>query len=301
MAWESGFFNSVNHDRKYGADTFNKFFEGLITDGVFLTVGNKLAVQPSSGMTIQVATGKGWFFNHWVRNTTPYQLTLEASDVTLNRYAAICVRVDETLTARTADIYVKYSDIASSPKKPGMVRSETVHEYCLAYVYIKAGATSIGASNIIDTRADSTLCGYVGGLLQQMDLNTLYTQYEAQATEWFGQEKDDFYEWLENLQDVLRDNTEATLTAALPTSGTYVLAAENWNKNAKKENEYTFTLDMVNMTAAKMVFVTPHEDYTDIINAYQIAATRQNVGKLVFTAVGKPTEDVRFYISYMGE
>ena len=58
MAWTSGFFNSVNGDRLYNADQMSRIFEGLITDGVYESVANKLAVQPNSGMTIQIATGR---------------------------------------------------------------------------------------------------------------------------------------------------------------------------------------------------------------------------------------------------
>ena len=61
MAWKSGFFNSVNGDRLYNADDMSKIFDGLITDGVYESVDDKLAVQPNSGMTIQIATGRGWF------------------------------------------------------------------------------------------------------------------------------------------------------------------------------------------------------------------------------------------------
>ena len=67
MAWTSGFFNSVNGDRLYNADQMSRLFEGLITDGVYASVGNKMAVQPNSGMTIQIATGRGWFGRHWVK------------------------------------------------------------------------------------------------------------------------------------------------------------------------------------------------------------------------------------------
>lgn len=56
--WNSGFFNSINGDRLYDADQMSKIFEGLITDGVYESVGDKLAVQPSGAMTIQIGTGQ---------------------------------------------------------------------------------------------------------------------------------------------------------------------------------------------------------------------------------------------------
>ena len=143
--WQYGFFNSINGDRLYDADQMSRIFEGLITDGVYESVGDKLAVQPNSGMTIQIATGRGWFNKRWVENSTPYTMTLDASDVILNRYAAICVRVDSADSGRTAVPYIKYGEYASNPVKPSMEHSETVNEYCLAYVFIGAGVTQITA------------------------------------------------------------------------------------------------------------------------------------------------------------
>lgn len=175
MAWNYGFFNSVNGDRTYNADDINNFFSGILTAGVYEAIGNKLAVQPNGGMAIQIATGRGYFANHWVNNNDTYILTLEASDVTLNRYCAICVRVDENDGVRSAIPFLKYSDFATAPVKPTMTRSEKINEYCLAYVYIKAGATVITTSDITDTRNDSNLCGYVATTVEQVSTATAPT------------------------------------------------------------------------------------------------------------------------------
>ena len=177
MAWTSGFFNSVNGDRLYNADQMSRIFEGLITDGVYESVANKLAVQPNSGMTIQIATGRGWFGRHWVNNDSEYKLTVDQSDVILNRYVAVVIKVDDTDAVRDAVPYLKYSDYATTPVKPTMTRTETVKEYCLAYIYIKAGATAITASDIEDTRQDTNLCGWVTGLIDQITPDTLYTRF----------------------------------------------------------------------------------------------------------------------------
>ena len=128
MAWTSGFFNSVNGDRLYNADQMSHIFEGLITDGVYESVANKLAVQPNSGMTIQIATGRGWFGKRWVNNDSEYTMTVENSDVILNRYVAVVIKVDSTDAVREAVPYLKYGEFATTPVKPTMTRTETVKE-----------------------------------------------------------------------------------------------------------------------------------------------------------------------------
>lgn len=200
MAWKSGFFNSVNGDRTYNADQMSAIFNGLISDGVYESVGNKLAVQPNNGMVIQINTGRGWFNGRWVNNDSIYSQTLEAADVLLNRYCAVCIRVDSSDGVRSAEPYFKYSDFATSPVKPTMTRTETVKEYCLAYVYIKAGATSITAADIEDTRSNTSLCGWVTGLIKQLDTTTLYEQWEGV-----------FFDWFNNLEEYLDSNVEAKL------------------------------------------------------------------------------------------
>lgn len=284
--WDSGFFNSINGDRLYNAEQMSNIFEGLITNGVFESVGNKLAVQVSSGMTVQIATGRGWFSRKWVNNTTPHLITLEASDVTLNRYAAVCVRVDTTNAARTAEPYIKYSDFATAPEKPNMERTETLNEYCLAYVYIPAGSSAVTAANIEDTRGNTELCGWVTGLIDQLDTTTLFEQYNAIFNEWFS-----------GLQGIINENTETMLVTALPVSLTVTLSALGWTASTAG---YTQTVQIAAMNASKTVLVQPEDASATNYSAAEIECTAQGDGTLEFTAVSLPTEDVAVNIVHMG-
>lgn len=286
MAWTYGFHNSVNGDRTYNADQMSSIFDGLITDGVYEAVGNKLAVQPNSGMVIQIGTGRGWFNNRWVNNTSEYLITLESSDVLLNRYAAICVRGDNTDSVRATQPYVKYSDYASTPTKPNMTRTETVKEYCLGYVYIRAGATAITAADIEDTRNDTDLCGWVTGLIDQIDSNTLYTQFTALFNEWFS-----------HLQDTLDENTEAMLVAALPTSLTGTLTSGGWTQSG---NGYTQNITVTGMNSTKSIIVTPNDNSVVQYNSSKIKATGQSTNTITFTADSLPDTDVEIRILHMG-
>lgn len=282
MAWTFGFHNSVNHDRVYNADQMSGIFEGLITDGVYESVGNKLAVQPNSGMVIQIATGRGWFNKRWVDNSSPYLITLENSDVLLNRYAAICVRGDNTDGVRATQPYVKYSDYGSSPTKPTMVRTDTVKEYCLAYVYIRAGASTITAADIEDTRQDSNLCGWVTGLVDQITPDTLYTQFTAQFNEWFN-----------GLVDIIDEDVETTLVNALPTNLTITLPVSEWSDN-------TQSVTVTNMNTTKSVIVQANSETVEAYSGAGIKCTAQSTNTLTFTCESVPTTDIKVDIIHMG-
>jgi len=284
--WTSGFFNSVNGDRQYNADQMSRIFEGLITDGVYASVGNKLAVQPNSGMTIKIATGRGWFGRHWVNNDSDYALTLANSDVILNRYVAVCIRVDDTDSVRDAVPYLKYSDFATTPVKPTMIRTETVKEYCLAYIYIKAGATAITGSDIEDTRANEKLCGWVTGLIEQLSSATLFDQFTAIFTEWF-----------EGLQDLINENTEAMLVDALPTSITVSLPASGW---VADNGVYKQSVTVAGMNETKSVIVNPASDSVNTYPASEIKCSGQSTNTLEFSAVTKPTTAINIDVLHMG-
>lgn len=287
MAWEYGFHNSVNGDRVYNADQMSGIFNGLITDGVYEAVANKLAVQPNSGMVIQIATGRGWFNNRWINNTSPYLITLEASDVTLNRYAAICVRGDNSNSVRTTEPYVKYGEYATTPVKPTMTRTDDVKEYCLAYVYIGAGVTEITAGDIEDTRQDSDLCGWVTGLIDQITPDTLYTQFTAQFNEWFSQ-----------IQDDLDENTKTMLVAALPTSLTVTLTADGWTESG---DTYTQSVSVTGMNTTKSVVISPNSATVSEYSSAGIKATDQEANSITFTATTLPTTDISVDILHMGK
>lgn len=286
MAWTSGFFNSVNGDRRYNAEQMSKIFEGLITSGVYESVANKMAVQPNSGMTIQIATGRGWFAHHWVNNDSEYTLTLEESDVVLNRYVAVCIRVDESDSVREAVPYLKYSDFATVPVKPAMTRTETVKEYCLAYIYIKAGVSQITASAIEDTRADEALCGWVTGLIEQLSSATLFTQFTAIFNEWFG-----------SLQDMINENTEAMLVGALPTSVRLTLTTGDW---VAENGAYTQSVTVVGMNDTKTVIVSPAYTSSSTYSASEVRCSGQSTNTLEFTAVSQPEQDIEIDVLHLG-
>ena len=286
MAWTSGFFNSVNGDRLYNADQMSRIFEGLITDGVYESVANKLAVQPNSGMTIQIATGRGWFGRHWVNNDSEYKLTVAQSDVILNRYVAVVIKVDDTDAVRDTVPYLKYSDFATTPVKPTMTRTETVKEYCLAYIYIKAGATAITASDIEDTRQDTNLCGWVTGLIDQITPDTLYTQFTALFNEWFS-----------GLQDLIDENTETMLVNALPVSVAVTLSSNSWTLDG---GLYKQSVTVTNMNNTKSVVIQPATESVTAFSASEIRCVGQSTNTLDFTAVSQPTEPITVNVLHMG-
>lgn len=201
MAISYGFFNSVNDDRLYNAETFNTYFEGLISqNGVFENVDNMLAVAAGSdGLTVTVAEGKAIVNSHWVKLTAVETLTLETAHNLFSRYDMVSLRWNST--TRDVTLQVTTGTPASTPVRPTPVISDTEYEIVLAYVLVPANAISLTTGNIYDQRANTGICGYITGLVNQVDITDLFAQYEARFAALENQ--------LENWQETSQDTFDA--------------------------------------------------------------------------------------------
>lgn len=154
-----GFFNSVNGDRKYNADTISDMFKGLVSDGVYKKVGDMFEVTPNTGLTLNIKSGRAVAGRRWVVNDATISVTLGAAHVTYGRYDAIVLEANDI--TRDVSVQIIKGTPSESPEKPDIVRNSHVYDICLAYVYVGAGANTITSADIEDTRADSEVCGYV--------------------------------------------------------------------------------------------------------------------------------------------
>ena len=186
MAIKSYFFNAVLddgvYDRIYNAEDITSYLNLLVGNGVFPNPSTNLQVSAGTGMQVIVAAGSGWINGHKIINTADLALTVTASDVVLNRIDAVIFYVD--LTTRTMGIEMKDGTASATPTAPTMTRTSTRYEMCLAQVKVNKQVTAITAAMITDTRMNSAICGYVQGLIQQVDTSSLWSQQQAQFEEW---------------------------------------------------------------------------------------------------------------------
>lgn len=190
MAIKGYFFNAIkgasgNYDRVYNAQDVTNYLDLLIGNGVFPNPSTNLQVTASSGMGIIVNPGQGWINGHKLINTAALPLTLSGSDVLLNRIDRIIFYVD--YTTRMMGIDILEGTPATSPAAPVLTRTENRIEYSLATITINKQVTSITQADITDTRPDSTVCGWVQGLIQQVDTSTLFTQWQTAYNQFFNQ------------------------------------------------------------------------------------------------------------------
>lgn len=243
---KSSFFNSVSHDRTYKAEDWAEYFASFIGNGVFPVPSTGLQVVVDNGMNVTVKTGKAWINGYFYYNTSDLSIVLDTADGQLNRIDRIVVRWD--LTNRTITAEVKSSAFSASPSASALQRDADIYELALADVYVGAGVTSITQGNITDQRLDTSLCGVVAAVVDQIDTeafnaqlqawfaeyqslstseyNTLVsymnslklqgnTQYDAFAqhlADFEIQAAAEFNEWFEGLQEILNENAVTNIT-----------------------------------------------------------------------------------------
>lgn len=179
MALESGFFNSVNGDRQYNAEQMSRYFENILSSGIFKRIENCLKVSPSSGMTLAVAPGAGLIDCHWFRAKAAETVTIPTAHAVLPRFDIVAARLDMTDNARAISLAVISGTPAETPIAPEPSRTASIYDLVLALVYVPAGATAISAENLTDVRNNDYYCGYVQTLVGTPIVKTYHSRYTA--------------------------------------------------------------------------------------------------------------------------
>lgn len=227
MSVTSGFFDSLNHDRRYNARQMSAIFDGIINDGIFANIGAAFAITVDSGVTINIDTGKAWFNSAWVYNDALLPKTLEGSEVVLDRIDAVVIEVDHRETVRMGDIKIVKGTPSSSPNRPIMIHEANRHQYPLAYIYRKAGSVTISQADITNMVGTSS-CPYITGILQVQNIDNIVAQWGAQWNQWYTEKisqtdvdtsellaemKSEFDIWFADVRALLDDDVATALTA----------------------------------------------------------------------------------------
>lgn len=180
MAIKSYFFNAVEsggvYDRVYNAEDFTSYLGSLVKNGVLADPSTSLQVMADSGMTLKVKPGECWINGHKMVVDADYSITLDAADSALPRNDAIALRLD--MTNRTMTIVVRKGSPSSTPIFPLPYRSSNMWELFVAMVIVRPNATTITQADISDRRSNTNVCGWVTGLIDQVDTQTLFAQYQ---------------------------------------------------------------------------------------------------------------------------
>ena len=227
MSVTSGFFNSLNSDRRYNAEQMSAIFDGVINDGIFSSIGTAFTVTADSGFTVNVGIGRAWFDSIWVYNDAILPLTFDIPEVVLDRIDAIVIEINKTEEVRAGSIKIVKGTPSSVPNRPTLTKNTYVTQYPLAYVEINAGKINITQSKITSMIGTSE-CPYITGILQVQNIDNIVAQWQAQWTEWYANQT----EMGEIQLDQMTDAWDQWFTSATTENENEI---DNWTSSMKAQ------------------------------------------------------------------
>lgn len=202
MSVSSGFFNSLNGDRKYNAAQMSAIFDGLIIDGVFASIGTAFAVKAAGGLTVNVGIGKAWFDHTWTVNDSILPMTAPEAEVLLDRIDAVVLEVNGMESVRENTIKFVKGNPSSAPSRPTLTNEGNVHQYPLCYIYRKYGTAVINQADITPmVGTEST--PFVTGILQTISLDELLGKWQDELDRFTDARSQEVDDWIAQEQTVL--------------------------------------------------------------------------------------------------
>ena len=214
MSLTYGFYNAINHDRRYNAIQMSSIFDGIIEDGVFMTIGNRFQVLQNNGMVINIDTGRAWFNHTWTLNDALLPLTVSQSEIILDRIDAVVLEVNAQQSVRANSIKIIKGTPASSPVRPILTNTEFVHQHALAYIYVRARVTEIRQADITNVVGTSET-PFVTGPLKTISIDQFVNQWEDEWRRFFENQTSDMLEtnsfWKEQWRRFFENQTSDML------------------------------------------------------------------------------------------
>lgn len=211
MSLTYGFYNSYNHDRLYDAIQFGSIFDGVINDGVFMSIGERFMVTSvEDSLSLQVGTGRAWFFHTWSLLDAPLIIDLPAAELLTDRIDIVVLEVN--YETRENSVKIVKGTGAVVPEKPIFIWTDKIHQYPLAYYTIKANQTYVPQEQI-ENAVGLTDTPFVTGIIESVSVERLVIQWEAQWKNIRDGYKRDFEKWFRDLKTLLDGDVAANLTS----------------------------------------------------------------------------------------
>ncbi|MEG0999164.1 MAG: hypothetical protein RSC99_08650 [Clostridiales bacterium] len=163
-------------DREYGTKEIREVMGKIIGNGVYANPATNMQVIADSGLSIKVKTGCCWISGAFGVIDADESLPIDLS--AKGRTDLIVARFDLSTAKRSIYITVLKGTEGTNIGAT-LMGSASIHDIQLAKINVRAGATSVLQSDITDTRYNSTVCGIVTGVIDQIDTTNLFAQFQA--------------------------------------------------------------------------------------------------------------------------
>ena len=223
MAFTFGFYNALNHDRRYNAIQVSSIFDGIIKDGIFMSIGGHMNVKATgNGFNIVVESGRAWFNHTWSLLDADYPMVVSPSDVLEDRIDVVVLEVNENVDVRQNFIKIIAGTPAEHPTKPALTNNLDIHQYALAYITVPANSVTLTQSNV-ENAVGMGSTPFVTGILETINIDDLIAQWKSQWSDWTEEVDLNWNNWFDTVdnawlawftqqqskwEDILADRTE---------------------------------------------------------------------------------------------
>lgn len=184
---KSGFFNALfnngEYDRKYNANDYCDNLAVVISNGVLRGIDDDLKVS-ANGMVVSVGVGRAWINGHYYVNDTIHTFAPATAPTGGTRYDRVFLRLNKNIAVRSVSLVYQQGTAGNNPTKPEPVREGNIYDIVLADIFVDTNATRV---QVIDTRADNELCGWVYSTSGD---NSFFTSLDGKFDAWFNEKKD---------------------------------------------------------------------------------------------------------------
>lgn len=190
-------------DRAEDSEFLAMFISQIISDGVLAAPSTCFQVLAGGGMKIKLQPGFGIVRGHFAYSDEEIEMVLDPAPKSYRRIDRIILRLNNP--ERKCEIVKLAGTPDASPQPPELIRPAAgdYYELCLATVSINSNQTEISQANITDTRADSSVCGFVTQLIDRIDTSVFYAQFLQFYEEFVEMAGETHSEWVASMQTYL--------------------------------------------------------------------------------------------------
>ena len=205
MAFTFGFYNSVNHDRRYDAVQVGQIFDGIIKDGVYETYKKAMLVKASNyDNQVIVQPGRAWFNHTWSYNDADLPVSIPDPETFNQRIDAVVLDINSANSARVNSIQVVRGTPAPNyPARPTLTNTLEHHQYPLCYITRYGGVSTIYQRDITNTVGTSE-CPFVIGVLEGLSVDEFLAQWTDEYNEWLRVKKVTLDQWMADNKKILK-------------------------------------------------------------------------------------------------
>jgi hypothetical protein len=179
--FDSYFYNSVDGDRLYDADSMIDWLFPFFTTGVF---NGNFHVIANNSMSVTLKGGYCNINGRIGHQTGDAILDLPIASGNLARIDIVALRRNDT--AREIYPLVVSGAFSNNPTPPALIRENGIYDLQLAAIRVNAGTIAVTQADITDTRMNPALCGWVASTVEEIDFSQITAQFESFFTQYRG-------------------------------------------------------------------------------------------------------------------